>query len=69
MRETYVRPPLFASEPPSRRLATWRYRVVMIVLTLALIVLVVLMFMKFSGAMATPGFGDALSPLRSPAAP
>lgn len=68
MQETYVRPPLFASEPPNRRIAAWRYRLVMLVLAIAMIAVVVLLFVKFSGAMATPGFGDALRPLQLPVA-
>ena len=36
MAEDYVRPPILAVEPPSRRAATWRFRVVLGLILLAL---------------------------------
>lgn len=48
-REQYVRPPLVAAEPPSRRLAAWRYRVVAVLVLLLALVLLVWVFLRFSG--------------------
>ena len=36
MAEDYVRPPIVAIEPPSRRAAAWRFRIVIFILVLAL---------------------------------
>ena len=36
MAEDYVRPPILAIEPPSRRAATWRFRAVMALIVLLL---------------------------------
>ena len=42
MAEDYVRPPILAAEPPSRRAATWRFRAVMALIVLILAAGVVL---------------------------
>jgi hypothetical protein len=38
MAERYVRPPLLATEPPSRRAAAWRFRLAFAVVVLAILV-------------------------------
>ena len=42
MAEDYVRPPILAVEPPSRRAAVWRFRIVLGLILLALAAGVVL---------------------------
>ena len=58
-REDYVRPPLVATEPPSRRFAVWRYRVVALSALLALLFLLLWMVLHFAGITngEDPGIG------------
>jgi len=73
--EDYVRPPLVAVEPPSRRAARWRVRAVMAVLVLALAAVAVLVVhLLTGGGEGSPGFGTPqgaarVSPAPAPAAP
>ena len=63
-RESWVRPPVVAAEPRSRKVALWRYRVVSLLLLLLVAVAVVWLFLKFSNVTGgeDPGIG-----LRRPA--
>jgi len=47
--EDYVRPPILAVEPPSRRAAVWRFRAVMLLIGLILAAGVVLAIRAITG--------------------
>ena len=47
--EDYIAPPLVVSEPPSRRAARWRFRIVMAVLVLILAAAAVLVVRLLTG--------------------
>jgi hypothetical protein len=47
--EDYVRPPILAVEPPSRRAAAWRFRAVMALIVLILAAGVVLAIRAITG--------------------
>lgn len=64
MRETWVRPPVVAVEPPNPRIAVWRYRLVGLLLLAVLAVLAGWLFLRISGVAAEdPGLGGALAPV------
>jgi hypothetical protein len=66
--EQYVRPPLLAREPGSVAWATWRFRLLgllLLALTLALFVYVFLHFSNITGG-EDPGLSNGLGPLSSP---
>jgi hypothetical protein len=48
-REQYVRPPTVALEPPSARLAAWRYRLVAALMLLLALAFFSWLFLKVSG--------------------
>lgn len=48
-REQYVPPPTVAIEPPSARLAAWRYRVVALAMLLLALAFFSWLFLTFSG--------------------
>jgi hypothetical protein len=58
-REQWTRPPVVATEPPSRRAALWRYRVVSLLLLLAVAAAVLWLFFTFSNVTGgeDPGIG------------
>ena len=58
-RESWVRPPVVATEAPSRRAAAWRYRVVSLLLLALVALAVVWLFLKFSNVTGgeDPGIG------------
>ena len=64
VREQWVRPPVLAVEPPSKKAALWRYRVVSLLLLLVVAIAVIWLFLKFSNVTGgeDPGIG-----LRPPA--
>jgi hypothetical protein len=63
-RELYVRPPVVAAEPPSSVVAAWRFRILGAVLLIALVLLVVVLFVRFSNITGgeDPGLGGAFRP-------
>ena len=63
MAERYIRPPLHATERPSRRAAAWRFRIVFAVVVLALAAGV---FLLYRWLVASPSEG---SPSVAPPAP
>ena len=64
-REQYVRPPVVATEPGSPTVALWRFRIVALLLLVGLTLVVVMLFLHFSGVTAEdPGLGGALRPAR-----
>jgi hypothetical protein len=65
MAEHYVRPPLHASEPTSRRAATWRFRLAFAVLVLAILAGLFFVYRTLTGS---PGEGSP-SVAPAPAAP
>ncbi|MCU1596133.1 MAG: hypothetical protein JWO12_3525 [Frankiales bacterium] len=69
-REDYVRPPLVPHEPGSRSVATWRYRVVALLLLAATVALFALLFLKFSNITGgeDPGLNQGLPAPRGRAA-
>jgi hypothetical protein len=58
-REDYVRPPVVAAEPRSRRLALWRYRLVATAGLLVLLFLLLWLVLHFAGVTngEDPGIG------------
>jgi hypothetical protein len=58
-REAWVHPPVVATEPPSKRAALWRYRVISLLLLLVVAAAVVLLFLRFSNVTGgeDPGIG------------
>ncbi|MFN2538360.1 MAG: hypothetical protein ABR549_09435 [Mycobacteriales bacterium] len=58
-RETWVRPPVVATEPASKKLALWRYRIVAALLLLIVVFLVAKLFLTFSDVTGgeDPGIG------------
>ncbi len=52
MAENYVRPPLLGREAPSRRLAVWRFRALALLVAAALVVVVIAIYQRLSGATA-----------------
>ena len=69
-RETWVRPPVVAAEPPSRALATWRYRAVAVLALVVVVAVFVLLFLTFSDVTGgeDPGIGIGISRLGLPQA-
>jgi len=63
MAERYVRPPLHATEPSSRRAAIWRFRLGFAVVVLAILVGIFFLYRWLTGS---PGEG---SPSVAPAPP
>ena len=61
--ERYIRPPLHATEPSSRRAAAWRFRLAFAVLVLAILVGLFFLYRALTGS---PGEG---SPSVAPAPP
>ena len=63
-RELYVRPPLVAREPRSRRVAVWRVRMVGIVLALVTMLALLWLLLKVSGVTngEDPGLGGLQPP-------
>lgn len=59
--ERYERPPLVATEPPSRRAAVWRFRLVFLVFLLALAAAIALAVRAVIGSSGegSPGIGAA----------
>ena len=57
--ESWVRPPVVATEPRSKKAALWRYRVVSLLLLLIVAISVVWLFLKFSNVTGgeDPGIG------------
>ena len=49
MAEDYVRPPILGAEAPSRRAATWRFRLVMTVIVLIVAAAIVLAIRWITG--------------------
>ena len=69
MREDYVRPPLIAREAPSRTFAVWRYRVIALLLLLAIGAAAAwALFQVLGVGNADPGFGG-LAPISAPLSP
>jgi hypothetical protein len=57
--EDYIRPPLVALEPPSRRAARWRFRAVMAVLVIILALVAVLVVRLLTGGgEGSPGLSN-----------
>ena len=61
--EEYVRPPIVAREPSSPTIGLWRFRIVALLLLIALVIGFVLLFLQFSDVTGgeDPGLGGALS--------
>jgi hypothetical protein len=70
-REQYVRPPLVASEPPSAAAARWRYRAAAGLVLLVALVVLIWVFVRFSGVTGgeDPGLIGTLPSVSGPAAP
>ena len=66
MRESYVRPVTSASEPTSRRLAVWRFRLIALVVLVLLAALTLAVASRFVHTEQSPTFGS-LGPLGSSA--
>lgn len=61
--EEYVRPPIVPREPSSSRIALWRFRIVALLLLIALVIAFVVLFLQFSDVTGgeDPGLGAPLS--------
>jgi len=58
MAETYIRPPIVASEAPSQRAAVWRFRAYLLIAAVLFVVGVFLIFKAITGnANDNPGVG------------
>lgn len=62
-----MRPPVVAAEPPSKALATWRYRALALAALAVVVAVFVLLFLKFSDVTGgeDPGIGIGISRLAS----
>ena len=63
-RETWVHPPVVASEAPSRSAAAWRYRAAALLLLVLVTAAVVWLFLKFSNVTGGEDPGIGLGPDR-----
>ncbi|MFL6241239.1 MAG: hypothetical protein ACJ735_17285 [Actinomycetes bacterium] len=55
--DRYVRPPLFAHEPPSRPAAAWRFRLVALIIVAALALVVLYIARHLINTEQNPTFG------------
>lgn len=67
MRERYIRPPLVATEAPSVRAATWRFRIVSTILALLLVWAVVVTVRSLGLLVQDTGGGIDRQPSAPPA--
>jgi len=62
MAEDYVRPPILAVEPPSRRAAAWRFRAVMALIVVILVAAIVFVIRSLTASNDNGGTIGAPAP-------
>jgi hypothetical protein len=62
VRDRYIRPPIVAREPTPAWIATWRFRVIALIIGAALTLVTALVVLHFVNTEQNPSFGGAPAP-------